>query len=48
MTGKFMNMDNGTQTDVEALKDGYASVVPIKIDFTDYKMKEWLEKEWQF
>ncbi len=48
MTGKFMNMDEGTQTDVEALKDGYASVVPIKIDFTDYKMKEWLEKEWQF
>ena len=48
MTGKFMNMDEGMETDVEALKDGYASVVPIKIDFTDYKMKEWLEKEWTF
>ena len=47
MVGKFINMDKGEGTDVEALKAGYASVVPIKIDFTDYKMKEWLEKEWK-
>ncbi len=48
MTGKFINMDTEPGTDVEALKNGYASVVPIKIDFTDTKMKEWLEKEWKF
>lgn len=48
MTGKFINMDNEPGTDVEALKNGYASIVPIKIDFTDVKMKEWLEKEWKF
>ncbi len=48
MTGKFINMDTGTGTDVEALKEGYASIVPIRIDFTDTKMKEWLEEEWQF
>jgi 5'-nucleotidase len=48
MTGKFINMDDEPGTDVEALKNGYASIVPIKIDFTDVKMKEWLEKEWNF
>jgi 5'-nucleotidase len=48
MVGRFINMDTGTGTDVEALKEGYASVVPVTIDFTDRKAKEWLEKEWQF
>ena len=48
MTGKFINMDTGTGTDAEALKDGYASIVPIKIDFTDMIAKEWLEQEWKF
>jgi 5'/3'-nucleotidase len=47
MTGKFVNMDKEPGTDVEALKAGYASVVPIKIDFTDYKIKEWMEREWK-
>ena len=46
MTGKFLNMDDGTDTDVQALEDGFASVVPVKIDFTDYAMKEALEKDW--
>jgi 5'-nucleotidase len=48
MTGKFINMDKDPGTDVQALAEGYASVVPIRIDFTDMKMKEWLEKEWKF
>ncbi len=47
MTGRFINMDTGTDTDVEALKEGYASIVPIRIDFTDTKMKEWLHEEWK-
>jgi 5'-nucleotidase len=47
MVGKFVNMDLNPGTDVEALKDGYASIVPIKIDFTDMQMKEWLEREWE-
>ncbi|RYD57849.1 MAG: 5'/3'-nucleotidase SurE [Sphingobacteriales bacterium] len=46
MVGKFKNMDNGMDTDVKALEDGYASVVPVKFDLTDLKMKEMLEKEW--
>ena len=46
MVGKFINMDEGTGTDVEALAAGFASVVPVTIDFTHYKTKEWLEQEW--
>jgi 5'-nucleotidase len=46
MVGKFVNLDSGTDTDVEALKDGFTSIVPIKIDFTDYATKEWLVSEW--
>jgi 5'-nucleotidase len=46
MTGKFRDMDKGDDTDVKALKNGYASVVPVTFDLTDYKTKDWLEKEW--
>ena len=46
MTGKFVNMDKHPGTDAEALKDGYVSIVPIRIDFTDTKMKAWMEEEW--
>lgn len=46
MTGKFINLDEGDETDVEALKQGYASVVPVKFDFTDMQMKDWLSNEW--
>ena len=42
-----MNMDKGHGTDVEALKEGYASVVPVTIDFTSNPMKSWLEEHWQ-
>ncbi len=47
MVGKFVNMDTETGTDVEALKAGFASIVPVTIDFTDRKTKERLEREWQ-
>jgi 5'-nucleotidase len=45
MTGKFINRDRGQDTDIEALGEGYASVVPVRIDFTDDKLKGWLEKK---
>lgn len=48
MVGKFINMDEGDGTDVQALADGYASLVPITIDFTNTKTKSWLEETWQF
>jgi 5'-nucleotidase len=47
MTGKFKNLDSGDDTDAQALSDGYASVVPVKFDLTDMKMKQWLEQEWK-
>jgi 5'-nucleotidase len=45
MTGKFINRDRGEDTDIEALNAGYASVVPVRIDFTDDKLKSWMEKK---
>lgn len=36
LTGKFVNRDNGSENDINAMKMGYASVVPVKIDLTAY------------
>ncbi len=36
LTGKFVSDDNGEETDVWALKNGYVSVVPSKHDLTDH------------
>jgi 5'-nucleotidase len=47
MVGKFINLDKGDEIDIQALADGYASVVPIKIDFTDFETKKKLEQEWK-
>ncbi|HXS35204.1 MAG TPA: 5'/3'-nucleotidase SurE [Flavipsychrobacter sp.] len=46
MVGKFVNLDKGDDTDVIALSQGYASIVPVKIDFTDDEMKKRLLKDW--
>jgi 5'-nucleotidase len=46
MTGKFLNLDKGANTDVEALEQGFASVVPVTIDFTDYKAQKHLQDIW--
>jgi 5'-nucleotidase len=45
MTGKFINRDRGEDTDIEALNEGYASIVPVRIDFTDDKLRSWMEKK---
>ncbi|MBO6516926.1 MAG: 5'/3'-nucleotidase SurE [Bacteroidia bacterium] len=34
LTGKFVNMDKGEDTDEWALQNGYASVVPVQFDLT--------------
>ena len=47
MTGKFINRDRGEDTDIEALNNGYASIVPVRIDFTDEKLKGWLQKKYK-
>jgi 5'-nucleotidase len=46
LTGEFVNMDEGNDTDVWALENNYVSVVPVSIDFTNYTIKKQLESEW--
>lgn len=46
LTGEFVNMDKGEDTDVWALNNHYVSVVPISIDFTNYTLKKQLEEKW--
>ncbi len=45
LTGKFINEDNGKDTDEYALDKGYISIVPTQFDFTAYKaineIKKW-------
>lgn len=47
LTGEFKNMDQGEDTDVWALENNYASLVPVQFDLTHYKLKERLEAEWK-
>ena len=37
LSGKFINLDTGEDTDEWALKNGYVSVVPIQFDFTAHQ-----------
>jgi 5'-nucleotidase len=47
LTGEFVNMDKGNDTDVWALENNFVSVVPVAIDFTNYTLKKQLEAQWQ-
>ncbi|MBS1642805.1 MAG: 5'/3'-nucleotidase SurE [Bacteroidetes bacterium] len=47
LTGEFVNFDKGKDTDVWALQNNFISVVPVQFDFTDYKLKTQLEKNWK-
>jgi len=44
LTGKFINYDNGEDTDEWALMNGYVSVVPVKFDFTAHHAIPFLNK----
>jgi 5'-nucleotidase len=46
LTGKFLNLDKGKDTDVWALAHNYVSIVPVQYDLTNYTLKTKLEKEW--
>ncbi len=48
LTGEFKNLDKGNDTDVWALENNYASVVPVQFDLTSYTLKAQLEKHWKF
>lgn len=45
LTGKFANQDSSEDTDLFALDEGYASVVPTQFDMTAYKVMDTL-KNW--
>ena len=38
LTGEFNNLDKRKDTDVWALNHGYASIVPVQYDLTDYDL----------
>lgn len=46
LTGEFVNLDKGEDTDVWALENNFVSVVPVSIDFTNYTLKKQLEEKW--
>jgi 5'-nucleotidase len=45
LAGEFINEDKGKDTDIAALNNGYASVVPVQYDLTDYDL---LQKQASF
>lgn len=46
LTGKFVNYDQGNDTDEWALKNNYVSVVPVQFDLTAYKGIDFINKNW--
>lgn len=47
LTGEFKNRDTGEDTDVWALDNNYASMVPVQFDLTNYSLKKKLEEDWK-
>ena len=46
LTGDFTNADTGEDTDLFALENGYASIVPTQFDMTAYKVIDEI-KNWE-
>ena len=47
LTGKFVNKDQGEDTDEWALKNNYISIVPVEFDLTAHHAIQGLN-EWDF
>lgn len=47
LTGKFVNHDDGTDTDEWALANGYVSVVPVQHDLTAHKAINFIKEKWR-
>lgn len=47
LTGKFVNLDKGEDTDIWALENGYISVVPVQFDLTAHHSIQHLNT-WNF
>jgi 5'-nucleotidase len=46
LTGEFINEDKGKDTDIYALEQGFASIVPIQYDLTNHKTIETEKTFW--
>jgi 5'-nucleotidase len=46
LTGRFVNFDNGEDTDEWALKNGYVSIVPVQFDLTNHHAIRFINKNW--
>lgn len=46
LTGKFINLDSGDDTDIAALEQGYVSIVPATFDLTAYHAMAELNHNW--
>ena len=47
LTGKFVNYDQGHDTDEWALANNYVSIVPIQFDLTNYKNINFIHNDWE-
>ncbi|PEN12801.1 5'/3'-nucleotidase SurE [Longibacter salinarum] len=47
IAGKFVNLDDGDETDLEAIENGYVSVTPIQFDLTAYEHLKSI-RDWQW
>ncbi len=48
LTGEFVSEDDGDDSDIHALNEGYISVVPSMNDLTAYKTIEWMKELSEF
>lgn len=46
LTGKFVNLDQGEDTDVHALEQNYISIVPSVFDLTAHHSLAWMNNTW--
>lgn len=46
LTGKFVNHDQGQDTDVWALDNGYVSIVPVQFDLTHHHGISFINQNW--
>lgn len=47
LTGQFVNLDKGEDTDIHALSQGYISIVPATFDLTAYHAIAAINSSWQ-
>ena len=43
LAGKFVNLDQGEETDIGAIDDGFISITPIHYDLTAYEFLKQME-----